>query len=325
VHRFSSLPVTLAVALAAMVALAACDPPAEGPPPVAPLPPAPRVETSSPGCPSHIAARPALANVPPPPGWIVVAAPGQGSETLSCANLARREWTVSIGNGGGVDIAERGSAVREDAPLPFTLPSSQRSVREHLAGRRHALKVDSGYIVGFDAGEHGGALWWFSPTGDKRVQLADVNIVGLTELRVGLVALSGLSHMGMSEGKLLRITREHDGPGHEGAWSATPWIDMHGAVDAFVRESPESMLVLSATGLDRVTACGDVTRIATTNYDVLYPSSIAIDSNGIVYVGMRQFVTRFVPAADGYHEEWLTREDCPLLVRKKFECSCHVR
>jgi hypothetical protein len=320
VRRFLPLSVVL-VALA----LGACDPPAEGPPPVVALPPQPRVEASSPGCPSHIAPRAPLEKVQPPPGWLVVAAPGQGSETLSCANLSRREWSVSIGSGQGVDIAERTSAVREDAPLPFAIPASRRNVREHLAGRRHVLQVDGGYLVGFDAGEHGGALWWFNPSGDKRVQLADVNIVGLTELRVGLVALSGLSHMGMSEGKLLRVTRERDGHGREGTWSAAPWIDMHGAVDAFVRESPESMLVLSATGLDRVTACGDVTRIATTNYDVLYPSSMALDPNGVVYIGMRQFITRFVPAADGYHEEWLTREDCPLLVRKKFECSCHVR
>jgi hypothetical protein len=310
------------VALAAFT-LAACDPPAEGPPAIAPLAPVARVETPTSGCPSRIPPRTALANVAPPPGWIVVPAPAQGSETLACANLARREWMVSIGSGQGVDIAERTNVTREDAPLPFTIPASPKNLREHLAGRRHSLAVDGGYLVGFDAGEHGGALWWFTQTGDKRVQLADVNIVGLTELRVGVVALSGLAHMGMSEGKILRVTR--DGHAHEGreTWSAAPWIDMHGAVEAFVRESPESMLVLSTTGLDRVTACGDVTRIATTNYDVLYPTSIALDPNGVVYIGMRQFITRFTPTSEGYREEWLTREDCPLLVRKKFECSCH--
>ncbi len=305
--------------LVALVAftLAGCDPPAEGPPPIAPRAPITPVETQVSGCPSRIAPRAALANVAPPPGWIVVPAPAQGSETLACANLARREWMVSIGGGHGVDIAERTNVAREDAPLPFTIPSSPKNLREHLAGRRHSLAVDGGYIVGFDAGEHGGALWWFTQAGDKRVQLADGNIVGLTELRVGVVALSGLAHLGMSEGKILRVTRDRE------SWSAAPWIDMHGAVEAFVRESAESMLVLSTTGLDRVTACGDVTRIATTNYDVLYPTSIAVDPSGVVYVGMRQFITRFTPTSEGYREEWLTREDCPLLVRKKFECSCH--
>jgi hypothetical protein len=311
------LAATLAIGLAiSLAAIAACEPPAQAPPPVAPAPP-PLPQVTSPGCPSHIAPPNALANVAPPPGWIVVAAPAQGSETLSCANLARREWMVAIGSGGGVEVAERTSAVREDSPLPFTIAPSRQNVREHLAGRRHSLKVDDGYIVGFDAGEHGGALWWFTPSGDKRVQLAEVNIVGLTELRIGVVALSGLAHLGTSEGKVFRLTRERD------TWSAAAWIDMHGAVEAFVRESPESMLVLSTTGLDRVTVCGDVLRIATTNYDVLYPTSIAIEPNGVVYIGMRQFITRFVPIGDGYREEWLTREDCPLLVRKKFECSCH--
>jgi hypothetical protein len=307
----------VALRLGAAAALAlSCEPRQDAPVAVAPSPASQANAGPSFACPSHIAHKGALANVATPPGWIAIAAPAQGSETLTCANLARREYAVAAGAGGGVDITEHTTAAREEAPLPFTIEPSRRNVREHLAGRRRALAVNGGFLVGFDAGEFGGALFWFNETGDKRVQLADVNIIGITELRVGVVALSGLAHMGMSEGKLLRVSRTRD------TWSAAPWIDMHGAVEAFVRESSESMLVLSTTGLDRVTACGDVLRLATTNYDVLYPSSMAVDAKGVVYVGMRQFVTRFVPTSDGYREEWLTREDCPHLARKKFECAC---
>ena len=99
-------------------------------------------------------------------------------------------------------------------------------------------------------------------------------------------------------------------------------MDLGGASQTYVSESPDTMLVLATSGLLRVTACGDVSVVAPAHYDVLYPTSMAIDDAGVISIGMRHFITRWVPSASGYREEWLVRIDCAHPQVKKFECVC---
>ncbi|HEX7664553.1 MAG TPA: hypothetical protein VF407_08585, partial [Polyangiaceae bacterium] len=185
-----------------------------------------------------------------------------------------------------------------------------------LHGTHHIKATEDGFLIGFDAGEYGGGLYWFSKDGKQRKKLGSENVIGFAELSNGLVVVTGLAHLGMSVGHLAIVDKDASG------WSVKPWLDLGGAAETFARESPSSMLVLTTGGLHRITVSGSDNEIAKTNYDSLYPNSMAIDNRGIVYVGMRQFVTRFVPTAQSYREEWLTREDCVATVREKFECHC---
>ncbi|MEO6420417.1 MAG: hypothetical protein ABIP39_13455, partial [Polyangiaceae bacterium] len=143
------------------------------------------------------------------------------------------------------------------------------------------------------------------------------NIIGLVDLGGGgLVALAGFAHGGFSRGQVLRVRRT-------GEWKAAAWLDLDSAAEAFALESRDSLLVLTTTGLFRLTACGDLTRLALADYDALYPTSLAVDPQGVIYVGMRHYVTRFVPAGGAkLREEWLTREDCAKSDVRHFECVC---
>lgn len=198
--------------------------------------------------------------------------------------------------------------------MPFTVSGK---ARDGLGGTRHVRAVDNGWLVGFDAAEVGGALWWFDKTGERRVKLFDGNIIGFVELAgEGIVALSGFARGGFSRGQALRVRRAVE-------WTAKPWINLDSAAEAFVLESRDSLLVLTTTGVVRLTACGDMTRVALTDYDALYPTSLAVDPHGVIYVGMRHYITRFVPAlGSALREEWLTREDCQTPKVSHFECVC---
>ncbi|MEO8796302.1 MAG: hypothetical protein ABI551_00325, partial [Polyangiaceae bacterium] len=244
-------------------------------------------------------------DVPPPPSWVLRPAPLPASETIECANLSTREWKVGVRDG-GIDLALR---TRDDDgdPMPFAFHPTKRD-EAALHGSHHVQAVEDGVLVGFDDGEYGGALYWFSRDGKARQKLGSENVIGFATLENGLVAVTGLAHLGMSIGHLIHVAKD----GAE--WKATPWVDLGGAAETFAVESKASMLVLTTGGLHRITASGSDNELAKTNYDSLYPSSMAIDNRGIVYIGMRQFVTRFVPTAQSYREEWLTRDDCVAMV-----------
>ncbi len=278
-------------------------------------PPKASASAPSPGtCPSHIEHPKAIAGiVAPPAAWVVRDAPAPASETIECANLSQREWRITRKNE-GIDVSLR---TKDDAndPLPFPFQPTKKD-EAALHGTHHVHQVPEGFLVGFDAGEYGGALYLFSADGKTRQKLGSENVVGFADLRIGTVVLTGLAHLGMSVGHLFKV--DHTAAGI----SISQWLDLGGATETFAVDSPESMFVLTTGALYRVTACGDINEISRTNYDSLYPSSMAVAQNGVIYVGMRQFIARWIPTADSYRQEWLTKTDCTLMVRDKFECTC---
>ncbi|WP_394833136.1 hypothetical protein LVJ94_42210 [Pendulispora rubella] len=333
--RFSAV---LSVLLLGAVGLGACDPPAEGPPPAAPLPdPVSTTESSVPvgeaapasmvpgaisppfvaaaggggaapkvACPTRVPRREPVAHVPPPMGWVALPA-APDPLALKCGNLSRREWVVKRG-ARDVEIALANRRPVDD-PLPFPLPGK---------GTRRVKSVDNGFLVGFDGAEHGGALWWFGAAGERRLRLSEENVIGFAELGGVPVAITGLAQSGISKGRVIRLSPDSS----SNTWRVGAWVDLGGASQTFVSESPETMLVLTTGGLVRITACGDMSLVAPARYDVLYPSSMAVDDAGVVTIGMRHFTTRWIPSANGYREEWLVRADCAQPSIKKFECVC---
>jgi hypothetical protein len=318
----------------------ACDPVAEGgarpetpvaqaappPPPEAPAEPAPPVDPGSvsppfvppatagnpaPACPTPIHPHAPVASAPVPVGWVVM--PGApDADALHCGNLSHKEWSVRRG-ASDIEITPVAKKVPDD-PLPFRLTGK---AKEGLGGARKVKPIDGGFLVGFDAGEYGGALWWFGQAGDRRQRLSDENVIGFAELGGVPVAVTGLAHLGMVRGRVLRL-----GPDTYGGWRVAAWVDLAAAAQTFVSETKETLLVQTTSGLMRLTACGDLSVIGNARYDVLYPNSMAIDDSGVVTIGMRHFVVRWVPAQSGYREEWLTRVDCARSRVKKFECVC---
>ena len=76
--------------------------------------------------------------------------------------------------------------------MPFKVP--QGSAKEGLAGEWFSVKISDGWIIGFNAGEFGAGLWWFSPDGKKREKISEDQVVGFFVTDAGLLALEGLAH-----------------------------------------------------------------------------------------------------------------------------------
>jgi hypothetical protein len=89
-----------------------------------------------------------------PVEWPLRPAPPSRSER-HCTDYSRMFWSVSLD--GGVPRTEQLITREHVDPLPFAYAEGR-----DRQGSRYVARVTDGWLVGFDAGEFGGGLWWFS-------------------------------------------------------------------------------------------------------------------------------------------------------------------
>src|SRR5580692_1423485 len=209
------------------------------------------------------------------------------------ANGSSDEWVVSLRNGRPSVRAlkrnfSRGSAVwgEDRDKLPFAVKGG--SAEEGLAGHMHVAKVADGWIVGFNRGEFGASLWWFSAAGESRYRISNEQVRGFIQTDHDLFALEGLAHGPLDRGQVLRIIR-----GSNGKWSSERVVNLGSAPGAGTRDKDGSLIIVTNKRLVRVRVGKPVeTLLDNVFWDGLYPNSIVVDSSGTVYIGMRKGVAK---------------------------------
>jgi hypothetical protein len=250
----------------------------------------------------------AAAPSPIPPGWIEIQ---PSEERLRCANYARDEWRIEI-EGSAVKITKAATTEPDSGPtLPFALPNDSQ-----MKGRRHVLTVEGGFLVGFDAGEWGGALFWFAKDGSGARRLASENVRGLVALGPdAAIAIEGLAHLSISEGRVRWLERKG------GAFAVTGETQLPDAPQTYVAAG-NSVYVLTTSSLIRIERDRRVTVVQPVKTPGLYPDSMAIDPGGALWIGMRQLVLRLSPERDRFVGTWLVREDCRHAEQIDLDCVC---
>jgi hypothetical protein len=112
-----------------------------------------------------------------------------------------------------------------------------------------ALRVKDGWLVGFNKGEWGGALYWFSDDGRKNYYISDHQIVELFSLKGGIYATEGLAHLHTSRGSIITINYE---PSTQ-RWGAAPFAELPFAPCAATIAPDGTMLITTS---DAVVAIG---------------------------------------------------------------------
>lgn len=201
------------------------------------------------------------------------------------ANYSDNEWRV---------FAERG---RICAQLTTTEPSEQRARPKFIptAGQfRRAsafARVDDGWLVGFNQGEFGAALYWFSLDGKHNYKVSDHQVVDFFSLPGGLHAIEGLAHLTMSNGSIIRIARSEP----SGHWRASTLTKLPLAPYAISVRRDGTMLITLSDSLVSVGASHEInTLLPEAPWGGLYPTSSVLSPNEQkLYIGMRQFVGEF--------------------------------
>lgn len=226
--------------------------------------------------------------------WHQATAPKEGSAELHQANYSRQEWGVTLAQGQPCAfLLNRGE---RHADLPFRLP-----INADYRGRQFAVRVADGWLVGFNAGEWGGHLWWFSPDGRRQYKVSDDQITVFVQTPMGLLAPEGLAHLSLSRDKIVRLTRTA-----QGRWQSADFAALGDAPYAAAVDTDGSLMVITSRKLVRVLPTGEVKVLLQNGvWWGLYPSSMVRHSAGDFYVGMRFYVVHVRTGPTGTRLDWL--------------------
>lgn len=245
-------------------------------------------------------------------GWSAYPKPKMDSPDMICGNRSRMRWVVAS-SGSQIRITQWSNPVPAD--LPLHLDETTFSARK--SARRHVLEVDDGWLIGFDAGEYGGALWWLSQDGSKRERLVNENVQGIAMLGSRIVVLTGLAHLSMDTGHAFDLTH-----GHEGRWRAGLRTDLGASPLAFTVQPDMSIMFMTFSGVRRLEPNGKVEQLSDGDFGFLYPGSVAVLPSGEIYVGMNLYVMRLTPSNAGYREEWFIPKECARHEIRGLDCVC---
>lgn len=247
-----------------------------------------------------------------PDGWVLYPDSKIDDAALRCGNYSRREWRVEQGEN---NVSIRLDEVQDHQDV---LPSviDFRKAKAVKVSSRSVEQVDDGWLVGLDIGEFGGGLWWFSSDGKVSKKLSEENIVRFAKTSSGVFALAGLAHLGINDGKILKIV----GGGINR--KVEKLLDLGATPRAFVMESADTLLILTTDSLVRVKTSGTIEKLFSTRYWQLYPTSMIVSPSGIVHIGMNHFVVRLTPTGKEYKEEWFVPRDCTKFKIRDGDCVC---
>jgi hypothetical protein len=251
------------------------------------------------------------------PGWVRLES-RPAAEDLRCAGYVRsgNRWVVST-LAGGIAVSEH-SPVETVDPLPFSVPRD----RDRL-GARHVLRVDDGWLVGYDGGEFGGALWWFSGDGSrsyragpsaKPLEAISLPVQGFVQFAERNLVFRGLDHLTLRAGAAFSIQKA------SGRWRLVPFAQLDGqALGWLVRDG--RLIVLTASGIWSTDGVGGVRPEFRFGEDWPWPTSLAADQSSL-YVGLPRYVLELSSVPSGWSEIWHVQQQCQRAQLVEWECRC---
>jgi hypothetical protein len=201
------------------------------------------------------------------------------------ANYSKFEWRVFIDHGKAIASSVLVVPVKRPEKLNF-LPKAAS-----FEGGSAFAAVDNGWLVGFNQGEFGAALYWFSQDGKRCYKISDHQVVDFVSLPDGIYAIEGLAHLGTSTGSVIRIARATA----SARWNAATITKLPFAPYAQSLRRDGTMLItlsnsLVSIGPDHTPR----TLFSSALWDGLYPNSSVISSDETkLYIGMRQYIGEF--------------------------------
>jgi hypothetical protein len=205
------------------------------------------------------------------------------------ANYSSHEWRVFT-EGDQICAQLTSSQRQPHAERPKFTPKAGRFRRASAFA-----SVEDGWLVGFNEGEFGAAVYWFSRDGSRNYKVSDHQVVDFFSLPDGIHAIEGLAHLSLSGGSIIRVAR----PEPKAHWQAETVTKLPFAPYAISVLRDGTMLITLSDSLVLVDATHKITTLLPdAPWGNLYPNSSALSPNQQkLYIGMRQFVGEFdIPA-----------------------------
>jgi hypothetical protein len=243
-----------------------------------------------------------------PVGWVEAPAPSQNN-SLQCANYSRHEWSVERSN--GINVYDSAVDKRPGVVLPSGLVRTKEMI-----GKPTAQKVDDGWLVGFDAGEFGGGLWWADQSGQHTKKLTGEHVVAFVPRGDAVLVFTGLAHLFTDKGNIYSFTAKEPG-------GLALIANLGSAPSAATIEDARTVLVATHIGVLRLTTDNRLEKLYENRaMELLYPNSIIEDAAGNIVVGMRFYALRLERNGAGYKSVWYIPSVCRKTTLKNYDCEC---
>ena len=250
-------------------------------------------------------------------------------DTIRKYNSAKSDWMVYYEEDEIRVDDIRNLKINPIAKLPFDVFQSSYEVKD-INGEKHIIvtgpeeggvdvvEVKDGYLIGFNRGEWGGDLYWFSKNGKEKYKISGHQIVQFIKRDNKIYAIEGLAHLSMSRGSIIEIEKK------EGKWITKEFLKLPTAPEVIQLDSKENFIVVTfgtdwsfdkggksvihaTPGLFSIDRKANIVTLVKDGIwgDDLYPSSMVIQ-NDVVYIGMRKGVYKFDLVTK--RDEWLLPE-----------------
>lgn len=201
------------------------------------------------------------------------------------SNYSSFEWRVFSSGGKAFAHSAREEPVKQPDEIKFVPKTPD------FQGGSAFAAVDDGWLIGFNKGEFGGALYWFSRDGKRRYKISDHQIIDFVVQPDGIYAIEGVAHLGLSIGSVIRVARATA----RSRWKATTVTKLPFAPSALSLRKDRTMLITLSDSLVSIGPDHTVrTLLSNVPWGGLYPNSSIISPDETkLYIGMRQYVGEF--------------------------------
>lgn len=186
--------------------------------------------------------------------------------------------------------------------IPFKNTINPRqSVLHKFYGEQNVVKVNDGFLIGFDGGEWGGSLYWFSKDGKQNYKISGHMVIQFIKREKKLYAIEGLAHMvGRSKGSIIELNKV------DGKWTAKEYLRLPSAPAGIALYKANSFIVITSSSLLQISKELIITTLIERGFWEIYlyprPENIKIKNN-IAYFGMRGGIFKYDLTTK--NKEWL--------------------
>lgn len=214
-------------------------------------------------------------------------------ERFSKAPWAAQQWRVLQSDDGKPSVEPTAWGSPPSKPKPSFvpkasqwIPGAQRSYK--FVGGQAYLPTDDGWLVAFNQGEFGAALYWYGKEGKTSYKVSDHQVEAFVSNTKGIFAVEGLAHLVTNRGSIIRISRAHKAS----SWRAETFAELSSAPRAAASTKDGTLYVVLSDGILTVTPKGDMTPLIHGDLWLGGAANSALLSpdESTLYVGMTQFV-----------------------------------
>jgi hypothetical protein len=154
------------------------------------------------------------------------------------------EWEV-YRNDGGIFVRQHKHSPAPNAKPPFR--GDERTYVDPATVRWQ--QIGDGWLRGWDHGEFGGGLEWYSSDDFHHYTLSRENVRSFVEFKGRIYVLTGCNHMGHDfDCEVLKLVWNDD----TGRWSAEKFADLPGVPDGSVVDDRGVLIIATSAGLVEV-------------------------------------------------------------------------